>query len=395
MADYYSLLARKIASLPTSTPETRQAIYQLARKALYNQLRAIQPAVAEEVIAAEGRALDDAIARIEGEALAVAARATAPASPAAPAPQGDEAPAPQAPEPAAAEAPIRPEGKDGGKEGGKRGGAFGGERQRPAAPLPKPRQGLNTGWRFLAIAGVLTLLVGLVALAAWRFRERPEDLAKFGGQETAADANEKGKLGDRVGEEEPSGAGRKSSQPPLPVAQKAEFYVAYATQPDKVEHIYNGVVIWRLENLGGGDGAPVQPAIRGDVEFADAKVKATLLIQKNLDATLSASHTVNVSFKFGGGDVKGVKAVGAIEMRRPDARMGERVAGIPVPINDTNFLIGLMRGATETRNLTLLRSPSIIDLPMQLSDGRMATINLEKGSSGDRVFSDAIDAWSR
>lgn len=392
MADYYSLLARKIASLPASTPESRQAIYQLARKALYNQLRAIQPAVAEEIIATEGRALDDAIARIEGESLAAAARAAAPASPAAHAPQDDGAPAPRAPEQALAEAPARPEGKDGGK----RGGAFGGERQRPAAPQPKPRQGLNTGWRFLAIAGVLALLVGLVAFAAWRFRERPEDLAKFGAQETAADANEKGKLGDRVGEEEPGGAGRKSSQPPLPVAQKAEFYVAYATQPDKVEHIYNGVVIWRLENLGGGDGAPVQPAIRGDVEFAEAKMKATILIQKNLDATLSASHTVNVSFKFApGGDVKGVKAVGAIEMRRPDARMGERVAGIPVPINDTNFLIGLMRGAMETRNLTLLRSPAIIDLPMQLSDGRMATINLEKGSSGDRVFSDAIDAWSR
>jgi hypothetical protein len=393
MADYYSLLARKIASLPNSTPESRQAIYQLARKALFNQLRAITPPVAEEVIAAEGRALDDAIARLEAEGLAAARANEPPPPPAAPSPPAAEPQTAPSPEPSEKDPAPRPEAK----ENAKRAGTTTGERTRPAAPLGRPRQGLHPGRRFLAIASVLVLLVGLVALAAWRFRERPEDLAKFGAPETTTDTNDRGKLGARVGADDSAGAsGAKGSQAPLPVAQKAEFYVAYATQPDKVERIYNGVVVWRLENLGGGDGAPVQPAIRGDVDFPEAKVKATILIQKNLDATLSASHTVNLGFKFStDGDLKGIKAIGAIEVRRPDAQVGEKIAGIPVPINDTNFLIGLMRGQPEQRNLALLRAPAIIDLPLQLSDGRMATINLEKGSSGDRVFADALDAWAR
>ena len=68
MADYYSLLARKVASLEQSTPQSRKAIYDVARKALLNQLRSIKPPIAEEVIAAEEHALDEAVARVEAEA---------------------------------------------------------------------------------------------------------------------------------------------------------------------------------------------------------------------------------------------------------------------------------------------------------------------------------------
>ncbi|MGC1861595.1 MAG: hypothetical protein WA733_10830, partial [Methylocystis sp.] len=82
MADYYSLLARKIGPFADSTAQSRQAVYELARKALFNQLRAIQPPVAEQVIQAEGRALDEAIARLETEAASAK-----PASPEAAAPQ--------------------------------------------------------------------------------------------------------------------------------------------------------------------------------------------------------------------------------------------------------------------------------------------------------------------
>ena len=67
MADYYSLLARKVASLEQSTPQTRKAIYDVARRALLNQLRSIKPPIAEEVIAAEEHALDEAVARVEAE----------------------------------------------------------------------------------------------------------------------------------------------------------------------------------------------------------------------------------------------------------------------------------------------------------------------------------------
>jgi hypothetical protein len=228
-------------------------------------------------------------------------------------------------------------------------------------------------------------------------RERPEDLAKLKPADAApSEAADAGKFGGRVegGASVPPIAGKRVAT--VPVAQKAELWVASLQEPDKVDRIYNASVIWRLVNVGGGPGEPVSSAIRGDVDIPDGKMKMTLIFQKNNDTALSASHTVNISFSPAkGSPLGGVKAIGPIQMRRADAQSGEKVAGIPVPITENNFLIGMMRGERESRNIQLLRSLAVIDLPLQFSDGRPATINMEKGPSGDRVFADAIDSWSK
>jgi hypothetical protein len=379
MADYYSLLARKVASLEQSTPQTRKAVYDLARRALLNQLRAIKPPVAEEVIAAEEHALDEAVARLEAECEVKGLPDSPPQKPA-----QETAP----PQPAPPAEPSPDIGSD------QKGESPPPVRQRPAAPVAKANAAARQKRWFLLMAAGSLLIVGLLAFVALRFRERPEDLAKFNPNESGAATDERGKIGDRVSDADRKRAASDSG-PPIAVAQRAEFFVAYPNQPDKVEHIYSGTVLWRLENTGGVDGGQLRPAIRGDVDFPDAKVKATVLIQKNVDQALSASHTINIAFKFQGGDVKGVSQIGNVELRRPDAQRGQPVAGIPVPINESNFLIGLMRGPNEARNVQLLRLPAIIDIPLKLSDNRLATINLEKGASGERVFSDALDAWSR
>ncbi|MGE4173117.1 MAG: hypothetical protein AB7F41_11630, partial [Methylocystis sp.] len=269
------------------------------------------------------------------------------------------------------------------------------EPQRPPAPLPPAPIPQRSKRLILAIAGVVIALVTIVGTLAWQLRERPEDLAKLKPEQSASDGAESGKINDRVGGETEKAKAPAPRSPAVPVAQKAELWVGSLTEPTKVETIYNGSAVWRLENVG-GPGEPVGSAIRGDIDIPDAKLKLTLLFRKNTDATLSASHTINVSFTVGpGSPIGGVKAIGPIQMRRSDAQSGEKVAGIPVPITDNNFLIGLMRGDHEARNILLLRSLAALDLPMQLNDGRAATINMEKGPSGERVFADAIDAWGK
>ncbi len=258
----------------------------------------------------------------------------------------------------------------------------------------------------LAIGGVLVVVVGLVALLALQLRERPEDLARLKPDPSAPETSEGGKIADRVGggEDEqnpqttssarttPEGA---SGGPAVAVAQKAELWVSAPEEQSKVK-TYPGTVIWRLDSVAAGPGQPLAPAIRGDIDIPSAKLKLALVFQKNLDPTLSASHTINVSFQVApGSDLKGVKAIGPIQMRRPEAQSGEQVAGVPVPITENNFLIGLLRGNREARNVTLLRAPMVVDLPMQLSDGRAATISLEKGPAGERVFIDALEAWAQ
>src|SRR5579863_7199106 len=82
MADYYPLLAKALAGLPsTTTPAARQAIYDRARKALIGQLRSLKPPLAEDVIAREEAALDAAVARLEGERGAPVVDDGSPAAP--------------------------------------------------------------------------------------------------------------------------------------------------------------------------------------------------------------------------------------------------------------------------------------------------------------------------
>jgi len=426
MADYYSLLARAVAALPQSSRETRAAVYERARKALLTQLRAIQPPAAEADIAAQSRALDEAIARIEAEAAAAPKAAASapfppPSSASKPAPPRTAPPSAFAPKaaPAKPAAPARADGlappakSDEAKKAAPEPppAPFGAapeaaepprERQRPAAPLPPAPAQAAGSRRIIAITAILIILAGVVALAAWHFRERPEDLARLKPDDQAAETAEGGKFGDRVdGDQGAAGGAVTRPRTPgggaaVPVAQKAELWVASLKEPNKVDKVLSGAVVWRLDNVGGGPGEPVGSAIRGDAEIPEGKLKLTLVFQKNLDAALSASHTINVSFKLAAdSDLQGVKAIGPIQMRRPDAQSGEKVYGIPVTITENNFLIGLMRGEREPRNLTLLRSLMVIDLPMQLADGRGATISLEKGPAGERVFADAIEAWAR
>jgi hypothetical protein len=415
MADYYSLLARAIGAIPQSTPEARQAVYERARKALFNQLRNIQPPVAEADIAAEGRALDEAIARLEAELAVHRQPAAQPPSKSADAKKPPPPPPPKPKDPAppgrAAAKEIAPARKkeeaappqNGVASASATPGEPPREQQRPAAPLPNLPESASRSRRLLAILAIVAVLAGLVALAAWRFRESPEDLAKLKPEDATVEASG-GKFSDRIrgegDEDQQAAAGGAGSSPAdknapaVPVAQKAELWVASVQEPNKVDKIYAGNVVWRLDNVG-GPGEPLSSAIRGDIDFPEAKLKLSLIFRKNTDATLSASHTINVSFKVApASELKGVKAIGPIQMRRPDAQTGEKVVGIPVPITDNNFLIGLMRGDREARNLLLMRSLMVLDLPLQLSDGRAATISLEKGPAGERVFADAIDNWS-
>jgi hypothetical protein len=65
MADYYSVVARAVARLPSRTDEARHAIYERARTALRERLSNYDPALSDTALANEQAALETAISRLE------------------------------------------------------------------------------------------------------------------------------------------------------------------------------------------------------------------------------------------------------------------------------------------------------------------------------------------
>src|SRR5512142_1687082 len=69
MTDYYPLIGRAVNGLDKNTGENRRALYERARNALVNQLRSVDPALDESDITRERLALEEAIRKVEAEAV--------------------------------------------------------------------------------------------------------------------------------------------------------------------------------------------------------------------------------------------------------------------------------------------------------------------------------------
>jgi hypothetical protein len=69
MADYYHLISDAIAALDKKTSETRHAFYDRARASLANNLRKADPPLSEIFIEHERLALEDAISKVEADAI--------------------------------------------------------------------------------------------------------------------------------------------------------------------------------------------------------------------------------------------------------------------------------------------------------------------------------------
>ncbi len=254
--------------------------------------------------------------------------------------------------------------------------------------------------RLMVVFGIVGCVVILIAIAAYRLRDRPEDLVRMQALPLQGETASGDKIADRVGAETatPStGVGDQSRPgpaiPSLPVAHRAALLVQAKGDPTKV-NTYVGTVVWRAENVSGGPDEPLRTAIRAEIEITEEKFRADVIIQKNFDATLPASHTVKLVFVSpSDGPLGNIKQVSSLQMRQENTPIGDTLAGITVPITENSFLIGLARGEAEASNLERLRTREWLDVPMVLGNGLSAKLTLEKGPSGQRVFDDAIASW--
>lgn len=153
----------------------------------------------------------------------------------------------------------------------------------------------------------------------------------------------------------------------------------------------NAVVNWRFVEDGTSG-----PEISADLEVPERGMTIRLVIRRNNDPTLPASHLVetviNVPPDFPG---KGIRSVPRLVLKTSEDERGDALIGAAAKVADGYFWIALSAAQADIeRNLQLLRERSWLDLPLVYETGQRAILTFEKGAQGTEVFESAFAAWS-
>ena len=180
----------------------------------------------------------------------------------------------------------------------------------------------------------------------------------------------------------------------LPVASRASIFEAPAAEGQPpVER--RGAVVWRRVVAKAANGTDV-PSINAQFEFPDARMNATLLVQRNLDPTLPATHNVSILFTPLEGAVFNIKEVLALEMRDELNRTGVRLDGVRAAPSANMVMVGLSTAEPSVlKNIPALRDKRWMYVDILFVDGRRGAMIFEKGATGDKVFAQVFAEWGR
>ncbi len=385
MADYQPLLTRAVAQLPsTSTVATRHAIYERVRKAQLAQLRTLRPPLRESDIAREEEALEQAIALVEAK---FGGTDSTPAEP----------PFAVAANAGRTESSIPPLSNLG-----------------KVVP-PSARAEKGNSWLWLPLAAVLgaVLAVGGSAIA---LRQKPQDLAaappeaqqepapqdpakkaqraqpwSTEGNSTAPAASvPPGSQPTGQSGAEPANPVPDAGGPALPSTARAAMLIASDNPQHPVVNL--GSTVW--STIPPVPGHPATVAVKADADIPDLKMHATMILRKNTDPTLKATHTIDLKFSFAdGAPITGVKNVEP-KMRNLGSMASEALTSVKLKISDVYFLIALVDSDQGTaRNLDLLQTRVWFDFPLLLNDNRIAKLLFQKSSKGEAMLAKAFEAW--
>lgn len=138
------------------------------------------------------------------------------------------------------------------------------------------------------------------------------------------------------------------------------------------------------------------PEISADIEVPERKMTVNMVIRRNTDPTLPASHLVEATIKtppdFPG---KGIRSVPRLVLKDGENERGTPLIGAGAKVADGYFWIALSAAEEDVaQNLKLLKDRSWIDLQLVYETGQRAILTFDKGPQGVEVFDNAFAAWS-
>jgi tetratricopeptide (TPR) repeat protein/predicted aspartyl protease len=208
----------------------------------------------------------------------------------------------------------------------------------------------------------------------------PKDSGGSPDQITPSPVDKRGDLG--------TGTPPPGSQLAAPVAQRAALYEEDPGDPQGKRVV--GSVVWRTETVSPGPGLAAEPAVRADVEIPE-RIAMKWLFRRNTNKSPPASHVIEIIFTlpvdFPSG---GVADVPGLLMKQTEQARGTPVAGLAVKVTNGFFLIGL---STDT-DVRMLKNQPWFDIPIIYNNGSRAILAMEKGTPGERAFTDAFATWA-
>ena len=260
-------------------------------------------------------------------------------------------------------------------------------RQRPDKSVQRRARGSVFPLRSAIAIGVVMILIGAAIL--WGPKAYTSLRAMLTSSPTTTVETPKDgavaprpKIADRVGQ---------PGEQAAPVAQRVVLYDEDPADPKGKQYV--GTVVWRTEQVKGGQGSDI--AVRADIDIPERQFKMTMSFRRNTDTSLPASHTAELTFVLPPSfDNGGVANVPGILMKSNEQARGTPLAGLAVKVTDGFFLVGLSNVESDrSRNLQLLKERSWFDVPLVYTNQRRAIIAIEKGAPGERAFNDAFLAW--
>jgi predicted aspartyl protease len=191
-------------------------------------------------------------------------------------------------------------------------------------------------------------------------------------------------------------AGDGSATTPVPNGSVAQRVVLYEEDPNIPQGRRSaGSAVWLTEAISPGNGKPPELAVRADIKIPQRKMSIIWTLRGGTDQNRSISHTIEIMIKvppdFSSG---GILSIPGVWMKQAEQTQGNALAGTAIKVEAEHFLIRL-NGAPSARerNLRLLKEPWF-EIPIVYTNNRRAILAVEKGSPGERAFSEIFTATS-
>ncbi len=153
---------------------------------------------------------------------------------------------------------------------------------------------------------------------------------------------------------------------------------------------FSGTVEWSrgVDELG-------QPTLIGTAKIPARNLGVKVLIRRNADPSLPASHLMEIDFEvsesFSGGAVAGLPG---ILLKNEELVQGAALVGASARVVGNSFLFALSAAEQDVRNnISLLESNKWMDLALVYATGRRAIITLEKDAAAEAMFNEVLASW--